>query len=57
MKIKKELKNWEASTNQIADLFRKKYFGKDASEYYWIADEIGGVYYINEYFFVSYKCF
>lgn len=45
------LKQWEETSNEIAGYFKKKYFGRDATEYYWISDEIGGVYVINDYFF------
>ena len=59
----KKLKEWEKVTNELVDYFRKKYFGNDASDFYWVADQIGGVYVINDYFlglddivdFVKYK--
>jgi hypothetical protein len=44
------LKSWEKITQELTDLFIKKYFGKDA-EWYWVADEIGGVLYVNDRFF------
>jgi hypothetical protein len=43
-------KEWEATTNHLAFQFALKYFGKDA-DYWWIADEIGGVFCIADYFF------
>ena len=46
-----KLKKWEKATNELVDYFRKKYFGNNASDFYWIADQIGGVYTINDYFF------
>ena len=49
--MKKELKNWEKETNKLADVFVKKYFGKNASDVFWVADDIGGVLCINDYFF------
>ena len=42
---------WEIATNIIRDRFVNKYFGKDISDVYWIADEIGGVLAVNDYFF------
>ncbi|MES2060237.1 MAG: hypothetical protein V4438_04370 [Patescibacteria group bacterium] len=50
MKNKPFFKEWEATTNQLAEQFALKYFGKDV-ETYWIADEIGGVYSVADYFF------
>lgn len=35
------LKNWEQATEQLAQSFIKKHFGRSAS-YYWISDEVGG---------------
>jgi hypothetical protein len=46
----KFLKSWEDSTNNLAKYFSSRYFGKKA-EYYWISDEIGGVFVISDYFF------
>ena len=51
MKNNTKLKEWEKATNELVDYFRKKYFGNNASDFYWIADQIGGVYTINDYFF------
>ena len=42
---------WEIATNIIRDIFVKKYFGKDLSDVYWIADEVGSVLAVNDYFF------
>jgi hypothetical protein len=44
------LQTWEAHTNYLARHFALKYFGKDKEDW-WVADEIGGVYHINDYFF------
>ena len=41
---------WEEATENLKLLFVDKYFGKDA-EVYWIADQIGGVLFINDFFF------
>lgn len=41
---------WEYFTRDLARYFARKYFGSDA-EAWWVADEIGGVYCINDYFF------
>ncbi len=48
----KEIKNWEKSSQELAEYFVKKYFGKlEDFDCYWVADEIGGVLVINDYFF------
>ena len=44
------LKSWEYSTNNLAEYFFARYFGNGA-ESYWIADDIGGVFVIADYFF------
>jgi hypothetical protein len=41
---------WEEATESLRLLFVDKYFGKDP-EHYWIADDIGGVLFVNDYFF------
>jgi len=50
--FEKKLESWEKATNDITALFIRKYFCsiRDA-EHYWIADQIGGVLYVNDYFF------
>ena len=45
------LTKWFRATENLAQMFSIKYFGKDATEQYWISDEVGGVYAINDYFF------
>jgi 3-hydroxy-3-methylglutaryl CoA synthase len=44
------LKEWERATENLAQYFIARYFG-DGADTYWVADEIGGVLYINDYFF------
>ena len=46
-----KLKQWTKATQELADYFVKKNFGKDASEVFWIADNIGEVLAVNDYFF------
>ena len=46
-----DLELWYISTQNLAKYFEKKYFGKELEDSYWIADEIGGVYCIADYFF------
>ncbi len=49
--MKKEiLKQWEQATIDLAQYFVYHYFGRDA-EAYWIADDIGGCLFVNDYFF------
>lgn len=44
------LKNWEVVTDQLAEYFAYLYFGTD-TETWWVAGNIGSVYYINDRFF------
>lgn len=44
------IKEWERATDNLAQYFSAKYFG-DGADIHWIANEIGGVLYINDYFF------
>jgi hypothetical protein len=47
-----ELENWKTATNALAIYFIEKYFGNsDDCDWYWIADEIGNVLYVNDNFF------
>lgn len=48
--MKTDILNWEKETHALAIKFTHKYFGKD-SDFYWIADEVGGVLQVNDYFF------
>jgi hypothetical protein len=48
----KILKEYYKSINELTDFFISKYFpGFDKSDYYWIADDIGGVLHCGDYFF------
>lgn len=50
--LKFALAYWENETESLSRHFIKKYFGKiDEVEYYWIADEVGGVLVVADYFF------
>lgn len=44
------LKSWEYATKNLAEYFSARYFGNGA-EMYWVADDIAGVLFINDYFF------
>jgi hypothetical protein len=48
---KQILKEWEDASQKLTDCFIDKYFGKDATYVHWVADEIGGIVNINDYFF------
>lgn len=48
--IKEKLNKWENETDEVTHLFIIKYFGRDA-DFYWVADIVGGVLYVNDYFF------
>ncbi len=47
----KELDKWLDVTQEVTTHFIKKYFGKGDHDSYWIADQVGGVLFINDYFF------
>jgi len=52
MNHKKEiLQSYENAVSDLTDYFVWKYFRGVVSDEYWVADEIGGVYYINDRFF------
>lgn len=41
---------WEQATSELTGQFIDKFFGKNAT-WYWVADQIGGVLSVNDYFF------
>jgi hypothetical protein len=43
------LKEWERATENLKEYFVTRYFKE--GEYWWVADEIGGVLYVNDHFF------
>jgi hypothetical protein len=46
------LSRWEDVTNELIGSFIKRYFGKlEEVEYYWIAEDVGGVLSVADYFF------
>ena len=47
----KQLKEWEGKTNVLVEYFVDRYFGKRENEFFWIAEEVGGVLAVNDYFF------
>ena len=48
--MKKDLQNWYKATDKLAKSFADYYFG-DATDVYWISDDVGSVLVINDYFF------
>jgi hypothetical protein len=42
---------WEKATMDLAMLFTTKYFGKVSVEQWWVGEHVGGVLYINDWFF------
>jgi len=44
------IEEYNAICDRIANIFVLKYFDKDA-DCWWLADEVGGVTFINDYFF------
>lgn len=51
--MKKELKAYYEATDNLAKFFANKYFtDKNCEpEEWWVADDIGGVYHVNDYYF------
>ncbi len=49
----KIIDNWRKATEDVAKAFVKKYFKREIyGEYtFWVADEIGGVFCVSDYFF------
>lgn len=45
------LKAWERETSNLAEYFSARYFGNGVTDSYWVADDVGGVYVIADYFF------
>ena len=50
MKIPSEVFNWEIACGMIAMSFVTKYFGSDRTDWWWVADRIGGCFCIGDYF-------
>lgn len=46
----KELKNYRKACEDIGKVFAKKYFGKDCENWF-VADDVTGVMYVNDFFF------
>jgi hypothetical protein len=44
------IRQWEDATIDLANHFALKYFDKDC-DIYFVADDVGGVLFINDYFF------
>lgn len=44
-----DLKNWEGATNELTKRFIHDYFGK--ADWHWVADKVGEVLSVNDYFF------
>ena len=49
--MKTTVKKYEDACQEVADKFVEKYFRNTASDMFWVGDEVGGVYVINDYFF------
>ena len=48
--MKNKIKEWEKLTNEITRKFLYDYFDDVDPEYYYVADEIGGVFFYADYF-------
>ena len=50
--LKTKLSDWENATSELAYAFINHYFGKDEDQdWYWVADNIGDVLFVNDRFF------
>lgn len=53
----KQIKKWERLTNQMTENWIKTYFQlefedwENGLDYYWISDEVGGIFEFSDYFF------
>ena len=45
------LKQWEQATDNLRGVFIEKYFSDVSVDSYWVGDEIGGILFINDFFF------
>lgn len=50
-KIMKEIIQYEKACEAIKDKFIKKYFKDAYNDWFWVGEKIGGVFYINNYYF------
>lgn len=48
--MKEKLKQWEAETQELVEAFADYYFGSER-ELWWVSDEVGGVVFINDFWF------
>ena len=46
-----ELKYYEIACQDLKDMFVKRFFGKTDPEVWWVADKIGEVLFVNDFFF------
>lgn len=51
MAINKVIKKWREATDELAKVFTEKYFPDHVDDAYWVADEIGSVFFIADMFF------
>jgi hypothetical protein len=51
MKINKEIEKWENQTIKLTNQFLYDYFDDNDPSYYYVADDIGGVFNYGDYFF------
>lgn len=49
--MKNYLKDYLYFANVLAQQFALKHFKAGPEDCYWVADEVGGVFYVNDYFF------
>jgi len=47
----KEIKDYEKACEAIASKFVKKYFKNSYPDSFWVSDDVGGVFYVNTYYF------
>jgi len=47
----KEIKDYEKACEAIAAKFVKKYFRKSYPDSFWVNDDIGGIFFVNDFYF------
>ena len=50
MNIKNEILEWENLTNKLTSRFLYDYFDDEDPDYWWVSDDIGGVFNYGDYF-------
>ena len=49
--IREDILSWESLTNKVTEQFLYDYFDDEDPDYWWVSDDIGGVFNYGDYFF------